>query len=388
VILALILRLLYIGWGGIDYSDPDEAVYETIARNFHNGNGLILSPCRRASFPPLYPLFLSGFIFLGMKLRPAIPIIQSVLGALSCLWIAAITRLTFSSLPPRRHRALMLITGVMAAAYPPLIFYGSVVMTETLFIFLFLGGIYCFFKREESRFRQRWLLLSGALFALGVLCRPALLPVIIIGPLWLLIADRYRGIKSAACFIAAFFLILFPWQWRNFKLFGRIIPVTTQSGNILYLANNPVADGGTVSIKKFLDAGIYHLGNEEDELIYDRHYRRQAKIFIRANPARFFVLSLKRLIWFYHFDLHSNFIGFSVFLWLLILAAIIGAYYSRAYWKKTGFLICLIVAFTSLHMIFPPEGRYRLPIMPLFFILASLPILKISVRFFSAVRSP
>ncbi len=373
-LLAFTLRLIYINGGDSHRQDPDEEVYLTIARNFQAGRGLILSPYRRASFPPLYPLFLSGVFTLGFDSHQSVQIIQAMIGSLTCFWVMGITRLTFTSFPDPDKRRTAIVAGLLTAVYPPLIFYAARLLTETLFIFLLLGGIYCYLKQQESRGDKLWSGVSSGLFSFGVLCRPTLFPVVLIAPLWLVISGRKRALISVLIFLAVFFLTLFPWQWRNYRLFKRFIPVTTQAGNILYLANNPEAKGGPVSIKDFLDSGVYHLGNEEDELIYNQFYREKAQRFIRDNPLRFLSLSLQRLAWFYHLDFHSRFIGLTFAIWALILLGLIGVYRSRSDWKNTGFLLLIILNFTSIHMIFPPEGRYRLPIMPILFSFAAIPI--------------
>ncbi|MFH1039153.1 MAG: glycosyltransferase family 39 protein [PVC group bacterium] len=339
---------------------------------------MILNQYRQASFPPLYPVFLAGLRRMGIGSIRDIRLVQAFLGAGSCLWLMGIAHRAFS-----RHEnslAISVVAALLLAVYPPAIWYGRQVMTETVFMFLLLSGIYCLFRSIESKRMHRWLAGAGIFFGLGILCRPTLLPFAFVIPLWIVMVRPDVRFRRVISYLVPLALIMAPWGARNYRLFHRVIPVTTQAGNILYLANNPLASGGTVSISYYLQAGIYHLGDEEDELTYNQEYGRRAVDFITASPMRFLRLCLRRLAWFYHLDGHHRRPVLLVPFWGVIVLAIAGFWLARERWKATFPLLLLVINFTAIHMVFPPEGRYRLPVMPAFFLFAAVALIEIYTR--------
>ncbi len=367
-IAALTIRLIYGLTGPGELSDPDEAVYRAIASNILEGKGIILNRYREASFPPLYPVFLAGLQRIGLGSIRDIRLAQAFLGAGSCLWLMGIARAAF----PRHANSLGVIAALFLAVYPPAIWYGRQVMTETVFLFLLLSGMYCLFRGIAGRGMYYWLGGAAIFFGLGMLCRPTLMPFAFVIPLWIVFVRPDLRFRRLVSYLLPLILVIAPWGIRNYRLFHRIVPITTQAGNILYLANNPLATGGTVSISYYLNAGVYHPGDEEDELSYNREYGRRAVAFIVASPPRFFRLCWRRLAWFYHLDGHYHRPVLLIPFWGIIVLAGAGFWLVREHWKITVPLILLIMNFTVIHMVFPPEGRYRLPVMPVFFLFAAV----------------
>ena len=376
-LVALALRLGYALPQPETHWDGDETVYLTIARNLVEGDGLILTEYRQATFPPLYPLFLAGLLRVGFPIFPAARVVQSVLGAFSCLLLMGITRMAF----PTENKSGTIDAGIIAAGlmaiYPVLICYCARLMTENLFIFLLLSAVYALLKSGESSHRLRWLGFGGAIVGLGILCRPTLYPFIALAIIWLAIgiSENNRFFKSILFFLIPIILVILPWEIRNYRVFGKIIPITSAGGSNLYIANNPVSTGGTVGYRELMKAGVFHLGEDEDEIEYNCYYREKAFAFIKNNPGQFIRLAFKRLFWFYHLDYHYQGNIFLVLLFhILLVLAVLGAWLSRYHWRKTMLLGMVILNFTIVHMIFLPEGRYRLPIIPFLLAFAVIPI--------------
>lgn len=376
---AIAIRLIYGLVTPEEYRDPDEVIYTTMADNLLAGRGLILNDYRKAAFPPLYPAFLAGLRLAGARSIRGVRLVQAILGAASCLWLLGIARLVFSLDKGKAPLAVPLTAALLMAVYPPYIYYCASLMTETLFVFVLLAGIYSLLRSLETDGSSFRLPAAGILLGLGILCRPTLLPFALLIPFWLRIARPGKGcfFRRMLSFLLPLILVLLPWGIRNYRLFQRIVPVTTQAGNILYLANNPLATGGTVSISYFLEGGVYHLGEEEDEITYSREYGDRALRFIAASPGRFLVLSLKRLAWFYHLDGHYPRVTFLLIFWGILGLAIAGIWLSREEWRWTSLLLLLIAVFTLIHMVFPPEGRYRLPIMPAVFAFSGVALVRL-----------
>lgn len=389
-LLALIVRLAYVAGLGEGCSDPDEEIYVSISENFLSGRGLILSPGRQAAFPPLYPLFLAGSASVGLGSISSVRFIQAVLSAISAVLVTGISLSAFAFLPDRENFRVAALAGIFSALYPPFIYYSGQLMTETLFVFLISGAVFLLLQSCREYRKQGRAIAAGIFTGAGILCRPTLLIFAALVPVWLLFffIPRFRLWRKAVWFSAAAALVLVPWTWRNYRIFHRIVPVTTQSGNILYLANNPAATGGTVSISQFLDAGIYHLGEDEEEISYYGFYGKKARAYIRDHPGRFVYLCFRRLAWFLHLDLHGRPKAVSLGLWAVLLAAGAGMWFSRRNRSLPGILVMAAGSFVLIHMVFPPEGRYRLPAMPFLLAFAALGTERLAVLIRSSIRRP
>lgn len=363
------LRLAYAGSLPERSHDPDEEMFLAIARNFVAGKGLVYSPWRRASFPPLYPSFLAVFVGSGVFSFRLARTAQCLLGAASCGLLGLSVRSAFSG-PSGLAAAAGLIAAGLMACDPLSVYYTGRLMTETLFIFLLLAAVLLLCLSAERGFAGFSLSAAGALLGLGILCRPTLVPFAAACLLWPPL--RGKGFPRRALSLACpLLLILLPWTARNFLLLGKFVPLNTQGGNNFYLANNPLSVGGTVRVNDLIAAGAFHLGETEDEIAYSREYGRKALSFIRSRPLRFLGLSLRRLAWFYHLDRHNPSLILAAALWSALLLGLAGALLARGWKGRPALFLLGILSFTLVHSIFLPEGRYRLPVMPFVYAFAA-----------------
>lgn len=380
---ALLLRLGYGFSQPQSFWDEDEEVYVRIARNLLAGKGLILTPQRKAVFPPLYPLFLAGVLKTGLPLFPAARVSQALLGALSCLLVGGVARLAFSGLGERVNRGAGFISASLLAVYPMAVVYPARMMTENLLLFLLPAAVLALLRGVISTRPLLWILLGGGLAGLGALCRPTLLPFVLLALIWLAVAgyERPGYLIRAGGFLIAFILVILPWQVRNYRVLGTVVPITTAAGANLYIANNPAAIGGSMGYRYLLRAGVFHLGSDENEIPYNRHYRDRALKFIRENPVRFLRLSLRRLIWFYHLDYHYRGpVVLVIFFHLMLALALAGAWLARRCWRTALLPALAILNFTLVHAVFLSEGRYRLPLIPFLLAFSSLPLAGLFLR--------
>ncbi len=377
---AFLLRLGYAFSQPAEFWDEDEGVYVRIAQNLLAGKGLILTPQRKAVFPPLYPLFLAGVIGAKLPLFPAARALQALLGALSCLLIGGVARLAFSGLGERVSRRAGFFSAVLLTVYPVAVIYPARMMTENLLIFLLPAAVLALLQSVPSPRPYIWILLGGALLGLGALTRPTLLPFVVLAVIWLWFVRPAWTVflARAGVLLAGFILVILPWQIRNYRVLGAVVPITSAAGANLYIANNPAAVGGSMGYRYLMNAGVFHLGEKEDELSYNRHYRDQAIDYIGKDPGRFFSLSLKRLAWFYHLDYHYQGPKLLVFGFYLILAlALAGIWLARSSWRTALLPALVILNFTLVHAVFLSEGRYRLPLIPFLLAFSALPLARL-----------
>jgi len=192
--------------------------YYQIANNLLLGHGFSIeneapySP--DAERTPLYPLFVAGIfkIFHGPQL---LFLIQAMLGAMTAVIAYFIAK---EFLSPGFAAGV----GFLTALEPYTAYLTGLIMTETVFTFLFLLGFYVFLRSIGKK--NIFLIASaGILLGAATLVRPTIqyLPFAFLIVMWLSWkhADA-KFFKHAALFIGIFLLVLFPWLVRNYQVFG------------------------------------------------------------------------------------------------------------------------------------------------------------------------
>ena len=187
----------------------DMEVYIQWARRIAAGNWL-----GRGDGPfwqgPAYPYFLgSVFALFGPDLF--VPqIIQAVLGGLTAVAVYATGLLLFSP-------AVGLLAGFLTAAYGMLVFFGVILHSTTLEVFL--AAVALLFLALASRRGGSWWLWAGVAIGLAALARPNFLivsPCIAVG-LWIRDwrGDRRVLWRTTALFLTGVVLVVLPVTIRN-----------------------------------------------------------------------------------------------------------------------------------------------------------------------------
>lgn len=188
---------------------------------------------------PLYPYFLGVTrLVVGDDLWN-VRIVQIVLGAIAC-GILAIAARRFLG------RGAGIATGVLAALYPPAIFFDGCIQKAGIgFLWMALLLLALALVREKPA-PLRWVGVGAALGALmltreeTVLLAPALAA-------WGLLGFRDAPWKRRAIQVAAFAgglaLLLAPVVLRNRAVGGEFVLTTSQAGPNFYIGNNPHTDG-------------------------------------------------------------------------------------------------------------------------------------------------
>ena len=121
--------------------------------------------------------------------------------------------------------------------------------------------------------------------------------------LWVWRQRHRRGLSSfggVALSSLVFFLVLTPWLARNYKVFGRLV-LRDDFGLQFRLGNGPSADG---MLMAYLQPNLNRLELEKfqrmGEVAYADSCKQAAFEWIRAHPARFAVISLKRFFYYWN----------------------------------------------------------------------------------------
>ena len=379
-LLAFLLRVGYVIFqyqssavnGG--FVTGDGALYLKLSSNFSAGKGFSLNDTPTDWIMPGYPLFLSACAKLFGSGTQSVSIVQCVLGALACVLIAAMAAKLFGN-------AVGVIAGLLAATYYELIIWTSgIIMTEPIYVFLIALSLYLLVTARQSDQKKHlwWLAASGTSFGLAALVRPpafltamsmaALLAaqVLIQGLNGKSLGNLVRPFIFGGCCL----LVLIPWGIRNRLRLGEFLLVSTESGYVLWLGNNPGYDRLGFSKQTGYPTMFPPLpesaGKSEIEI---NHIHRQASFeYIREEPLRWLERAFYKLwnTWrpvFIKSSMLRRMMGYTLYPVLLGLA-LAGAALSIRNFDHTWPLLAFVVINLLLVSAITGEIRFRFPLWP------------------------
>ena len=167
-------------------------------------------------------------------------------GRWSMVFVSALTApvlfLTAMLLFGRRYLWALAVGGFWVV-YPPSIYYGSQVLTESMGVLLSVAGLGAFLRASKSRFGLVLAGLTGILWGLATLNRSA--PLLL--PFAVLVAQVCLGrrktsywgwsLKSWSVGLLLMALTLSPWIVRNYIALGAFVPATSRLGDMLWMCN-------------------------------------------------------------------------------------------------------------------------------------------------------
>lgn len=273
---------LHLGW--ILYADiaqkADAVWYLARAQSIANGEGYVKEGGVATAYWPVgYPAFLALISFVDDSEFAA------KLGNLA-LYLGVIALSFGLVLEAFRSRAAAGLTAFALAIYPTNVLFSSLILSETMYTFLTLLGIWTLLKAGG---RWWYWAIAGVVFGFATLTREVgwLVPLIaVLAMYWVnrRKANRANYLKLGLVVNVAMILVIAPWTIRNYVVLGHFIPISTNKGVNLYLGNNPDADGGNmpdVRVFRFIKAE-----GGESEWEWERICRDWAIDYIKNNPVR------------------------------------------------------------------------------------------------------
>jgi len=258
---------------------------------------------------PGYSFFLAPFSFLFDSFIPVV-FVQFFLVIVSSLLVYEMGRRLFSE-------KAGFVAALVFGLNPAIIFYVSTILSDILFVFLFLLSIYLLFFRFHASLPRLYLAAFFGMATLGyaILVRPAgLYSVGIIFPFVLWHYTRHIGIKRAVLIIffsaIVFASALLPWYLRNYYHSGSMTlspigPYTLLFYNVAgFLAGK---EGGTMDSAKQKIKMDYFPGIDTSELQTGLHAGRisaLAKDYILGDPVGYFLYHIRGSV---NFFLASSF---------------------------------------------------------------------------------
>jgi len=380
--VALFLRAGWVIWrmthvqGEVSLEFPDEQQYWQMATSLAQGNGLQDEFGFRATRMPLYPGMLSFFTRLPTGILLA-KIGHWLIGAGAAVLVAKLGRKLFSP-------AVGIVAGLLVACDPFLVFFSSLLLTETLFIFvliaLYLVALPLVNVKQDSPRWSQWLIV-GLMSALCVYVRESSLGLVVLMWLWLVVCakNRLHAISGAALSMLVVVVSLLPWAARNSHVAGEWCWLTHRGGISLYDGVGPQADGsGDLGDVQMMPAvrGL-------DEASWNRWFMTASWEAMRRDPVRIVKLAGVKLLRLWNplpnvETYQSAAVRAVSAVWTIPIYgfALVGAWrLSRiregGSWRVAAWLLLPAVYISVVHSLFVGSVRYRLPAMPLLELLAA-----------------
>jgi hypothetical protein len=324
-----------------------------------------------ALIPPVYPLYLAFLMRLGGE--------ESVYGFLMILSLICAHALHASLLPAVSE---LFFGNRLPGVYGAILFialpcFEVILAREAVYVAIGLMT-FCLMAQRivQSRLNNA---LKGALLGIVtgvlVLLNPVSLLFCVIWAAYLLINRRepLARARFGVGFAVGLVLTCLPWTIRNYRELGGLVFVRSNFGLELYVANNACAEASLVrNMLNGCHAATHPNVNQVEalsvkrmgELAYNRAKGSAALRWIRANPRRFWNLTVQRtwLFWFPYRDVFSPADGYSVC--LITFLSIFGLLDLLRSGKPIGFLILAASLLCSgLYCFMQADMCYRYPIL-------------------------
>lgn len=272
-----------------DRPRSDALGYDRIAWNLARGNGYIEDETNVGRpqddwainrVGPGYEFFLAGLYTLFGHRIWVVWIAHALLRALSVVLIWMIAGRLFP-----QKRLVAVGAAALFAFSPDLILISSFLLTETLYLFLFLGTLLVILRYFESpdSFRAG---IAGMLLASALLVRPTTLFVLFLFWGVLLVRRRWTDI-----IYAALVPIVLVGSWSVFATFryDRFILTTGVGAYDLWVGNNPHATGGFEKAPEVQGARGILSQQKLDRVSKEKYWE-----FLTTNPLQFFELQMRK----------------------------------------------------------------------------------------------
>lgn len=396
LVLAFLVRFLGVPLVHQSGSTSDEREYVFLAKNLLSGTGFTDSNGTQSVRAPLFPGILAGLLLLdGGTL--SLGYIMNVCCGVLAVWLVYLLAIAAGG-----SRAASRWSAGLAAFFPGLVIYSTLLHTEALYIVFFLAAV--LFALHLTRTPTVGMAVGlGVAAGLAGLTRAVFVPFF---PFLLLavaagqVRAGHRKLLPVAIALLAFILVLLPWGMRNYSLHGKVILVSTFAGPSLLLGNNPFSHGTTR-----LDDGFDEwftrkvedrTGKAREELTEAAWSEVSGEIahdYIREHPGKWLLLLLRKAQVMLVYPI-TNSDAFSPVQLLavcaeafLLLAAALGLLtpvparlpvgqagflYGRRRGGTLGWLAVAVLFFLLVHVFLHAEARYRLPLVPLLCVLAGV----------------
>lgn len=275
--ISLILHILALNELGFKYSlKSDDLHYVYSGIEFAKTGHIIMHDVLSAQIMPgltFVIAFLSLIFGTGIKLWIALKILYMLMGLMTIVIV---------------YKTLRLYTNKYIATIPCIFFLAAdfvwmdnLILTETPFILLFSLLVYFTLRLSINHSKKDYILIIVC-YILALFIRPniGIYPLFLF--IFLLLKKYDLRLLIKQCLVAGIvlLLVLTPWTIRNYKVFGKFIPLTYGMGNPLLLGTyqgfNYPADDEVEYQKEVYEKAPeelrYYLENQDEKDYMTKYY--------------------------------------------------------------------------------------------------------------------
>jgi hypothetical protein len=333
-----------------------------------------LSPTRvpLIFYPPLYP-YLIALVYSAFGTLQAVKWVQAFSSALLVPATFRIGELAFGT-------KVGVVAAALTAFYPELIWFCAHFWSETLFMVLLWWALERVISADLAGSVSA-AVLGGLAWGLAVLTRETALYFAPILAIWLALNRRLGGgLVRAAAFLLAASLVVAPWSWRNWVVFHALVPVSTAGGLNLYQGNSGLsrqevydryeAVQGRIEQYRFArEAGLRAIRDRQPGWFFEK-LAEQMPNFWEADSLA--LIHMKRGA--YGTVPGGVLIAATLVVlipYLLVLAFFVAGCAALSLDRPRALLVALLVYYNLIHVVTHGFARYRLPVMPVVFLIAA-----------------
>ncbi len=375
-VVALTVRIFaaaHIWAGDLRFDMGDDDDYYQIALSLVQHGTFAREGLPTAYRMPLFPLF-AAFWHLILGPQPYTPIpIFLITSAL----IPVGTYILGRSLADRTvilghsfaDRTVALIGALIIAFDGGYILYSHHYMTETLFSLLVLASMLAVWRLRITQ-HWCWAMGAGLLLAGATLTRANFGPFVGLVALWVLWHGREqfsRALRNVSIIGGLVFVLWTPWVVRNYLVFDKFIPFTTQAGNVYYGIYNDEVTGDNPNLA--YGYWIWRIphpsaipGHTWDEASLDVYQREVSREWISANPGKALKVALMQPVYLWMPD------GPDISSWTGSILLGLPTLFVFALWRRQPELVLwltLVVTMSALTVISVGVARYQIPLRPI-----------------------
>jgi 4-amino-4-deoxy-L-arabinose transferase-like glycosyltransferase len=370
---ALVVRLAFVLLEPATHPVGDERTWTDWALNLCSPR-VHYSPLRihLIFYPPVYPYFLAVLYGLSGTFET----VRWTQAALGALLVPAVGLAGARAFSPRAG----LWAAAVAALYPEIVWFSVHFWSETVFMVLLWWGIERLLAADTSDGPGR-AVAAGVLWGIAILTRETVLYFVPLAALWLATRPGSGARVRAAAFLAVSLLVVAPWTYRNWLEFHYFIPVSTAGGQNLFQGNALIerdttyemvdaVQGRVEQYRYAMRMGLSAIRDRQPWWIFEK-LRDEMPRFWEADSL--VLVHIKRGA--YGPVAPALAVGIALIVlapYVLVLALFaLGA--TRLTWSRpTVLLVSFLAYYNLLHIVTHGFARYRLPVMPVMFLIAGV----------------
>ena len=377
---AVAVRLVALAILGLQ---PQRYEYEQQALSLLAGEGyqrIQLGTPHFAQGPPLYGFLCAGLYgIFGHHPLPVI-LVQIVASSLISVMIARI------AVELGLDRRLRWVAAAPAVLHPGLVVYAVHKLHPLSFDALFLALTVLAVLRLAPVAAVGAYGRAGIVLGVATLTRPTVAAFALPAALWLswiVPPNRRRlAVAGVAVFLGAATLVVLPWTLRNYVVLHRFVFITTDTAELFWRGNNPIATGSALLLSgRPVFTGAPEAFRREiltrDELGQADLFREASRAYVREQPAAFATGVVRKFASFWWFPStvgltypRAWLVVYRLFYGAILVAAGLGAVY---FWQRADrvgrqrlvLVLAVLASLSTAQSLFYVEVRHRWAIEPL-----------------------